>query len=170
MSESKSAKFAETIQARLTRINECLDQAEIIKAKVVELSLDTEDAAKNISDALTTAERDEMTAFLAGEVAAIQRRERVIFPDIIFDLSRWRRIRELRMLPYSEYLKSDEWRETSGRAIQRAKHHCQICGKFVESPDVHHLTYARIGCELPEDLQALCRDCHATQHNKGQQA
>ena len=35
---------------------------------------------------------------------------------------------------------------------------CQVCG--AEASDVHHLTYARIYQELPEDLISLCRRCH----------
>jgi 5-methylcytosine-specific restriction endonuclease McrA len=59
--------------------------------------------------------------------------------------------------------------------LRRAKGHCEECGG-VAPLELHHLTYlsqqpadqykfpkyARpiFGLERPEDLQALCRDCH----------
>ena len=41
---------------------------------------------------------------------------------------------------------------------------CRACG--ATTVDLHHKTYERLGCELLSDLQALCRDCHATAHGK----
>ena len=32
--------------------------------------------------------------------------------------------------------------------------------------DVHHKTYARLGCEAPEDLEVLCRACHDERHTR----
>jgi hypothetical protein len=40
---------------------------------------------------------------------------------------------------------------------------CKRCGvtKFLH---VHHKTYANLGNEEPEDLEILCKDCHAEEH------
>jgi hypothetical protein len=32
--------------------------------------------------------------------------------------------------------------------------------------DVHHRSYARLGAELPADLEVLCRPCHGAEHGK----
>ena len=53
--------------------------------------------------------------------------------------------------------------------LERAAEHCECCGRFFSSHapglELHHLTYDRAyGEELPDDLMALCRDCHQGQH------
>lgn len=55
--------------------------------------------------------------------------------------------------------------------LMRANEHCERCGKFVYAGTVpaqlelHHRTYERAyGRELPEDLLALCRNCHRIMH------
>ena len=40
---------------------------------------------------------------------------------------------------------------------------CEKCGKR-RATEVHHLTYLRVFNELPSDLMALCRQCHAEVH------
>ena len=89
-----------------------------------------------------------------------------------------------------EYLKSNEWKckrdavmqramqsfmpaspvirrtvDRSGRVIKSiAQEHRPICendGCTNDATQVHHLTYDRIGKEHLDDLQALCRKCHA---------
>lgn len=72
-------------------------------------------------------------------------------------------------IPYVEYLRSEHWRERRKGAMERAGHRCQVCNS--SGPlDVHHRTYARRGCELPEDLTVLCRKCHETFHKNGRLA
>jgi 5-methylcytosine-specific restriction endonuclease McrA len=64
---------------------------------------------------------------------------------------------------YHEHLVSLDWQVIRANALQRAGYRCERCG----SPwglQVHHLTYERLGNELPEDLVCLCRDCHRTLH------
>ncbi len=73
------------------------------------------------------------------------------------------RLQALRALPYKLYLQTPEWLSTRNRALQRAKYHCERC----DAPrdlQVHHLSYARLGAELDEDLQVLCRGCHLGHH------
>ena len=57
----------------------------------------------------------------------------------------------------------------------RAKGHCEECGSR-QPLELHHRTYRRsihdpadeddtiFGYETPEDLDALCRDCHHRRH------
>ena len=76
----------------------------------------------------------------------------------------------LRAIPYAQYLDSAAWRATRDDALARGNYTCAGCGQW--SPDgsglqVHHLTYARRGHEMPEDLQVLCRPCHERAHGIG---
>lgn len=64
---------------------------------------------------------------------------------------------------YAEYLQTPHWRRTRNRALMRAGYACEDCGKRA-GLQVHHLTYARIGAELPADLCVLCDDCHSDAH------
>jgi 5-methylcytosine-specific restriction endonuclease McrA len=60
--------------------------------------------------------------------------------------------------------------ETRVAVLERANEHCEYCGRFIASGfgtclELHHLTYeCAYGSELPEDLTALCRDCHQQAH------
>lgn len=71
---------------------------------------------------------------------------------------------ELRTMPYSHYLLTHHWRRTRNEALSRAKHACQLCN-YDRTLNVHHRTYERRGCELPEDLTVLCKACHEKFHN-----
>lgn len=81
------------------------------------------------------------------------------------------------------YLCSQHWIDTREAAKARVGYRCQVCRVFgpnatcgvrlpweeqmmTEAPqlDVHHVTYARLGQELPEDLEVLCRSCHDKRH------
>lgn len=65
---------------------------------------------------------------------------------------------------YQAYLSSKHWREFRELALNHYGHSCKKCGVEVKSPDVHHLTYERRGCELLEDVTILCRKCHREEH------
>lgn len=78
---------------------------------------------------------------------------------------------------YSRYLKSPEWQERRALAITRTNGKCQDCldeggwrggaSNEVSVPyaeQVHHLTYDRVGRELPGDLVALCERYHNARH------
>lgn len=60
--------------------------------------------------------------------------------------------------------------ETRVAVLERADEHCEHCGElfpteFTPCLELHHLTYDRAyGHELPDDLMALCRDCHQRMH------
>jgi hypothetical protein len=64
---------------------------------------------------------------------------------------------------YLAYLKSKEWLAKREQVIQRCGGLCERCGKYLVD-NVHHLTYERIFNEPLEDLQGLCRPCHAFLH------
>lgn len=68
-----------------------------------------------------------------------------------------------RSMPYVEYLKTKWWRNKRKQRLEAADHRCERCGK-VKQLQVHHKTYARIGCEKHEDLEVLCRACHQAAH------
>lgn len=65
---------------------------------------------------------------------------------------------------YDDYLQSPYWRlHVRRQALERSYGYCQQClGEF--NLEVHHLTYDRLGCELPEDLAVLCASCHSRLH------
>jgi 5-methylcytosine-specific restriction endonuclease McrA len=57
--------------------------------------------------------------------------------------------------------------ETRMAVLERADDHCEGCGRPLSSfnSQLHHVTYCRAyGDELPEDLMALCDDCHKAEH------
>jgi 5-methylcytosine-specific restriction endonuclease McrA len=64
---------------------------------------------------------------------------------------------------YSYYLESEEWRLKSRETIAAAGGICTYCNK-APAVQAHHITYDRVGEELPEDLRAICLDCHREQH------
>lgn len=63
----------------------------------------------------------------------------------------------------ANYLKTRHWQETRERVIARAGGRCEECGS-PHGLEVHHKTYARLGDERPNDLEVLCRYCHAERH------
>ena len=68
----------------------------------------------------------------------------------------------LRGMPYREYLKTEWWNGVRLRAFKRYRGQC-LCGK--DARDGHHAEYSRKGFEWPEDVIALCRDCHTAWHS-----
>jgi hypothetical protein len=66
---------------------------------------------------------------------------------------------------YKAYLNSKEWKTLRKSLIEERGGYCERCGSKDKSFHIHHLTYDRIGQELPEDLQVLCKDCHKNEHD-----
>jgi hypothetical protein len=64
---------------------------------------------------------------------------------------------------YVAYLKSAEWLVKRAQVLHRAGGRCERC-HGAEAVEVHHLTYERVGDELPGDLIALCAPCHRRAH------
>lgn len=62
---------------------------------------------------------------------------------------------------YRAYLQSDVWKEKRRQVLDRANGKCEKCGVILLDPDVHHLTYDRVGGnERLDDLMVLCFPCH----------
>lgn len=66
-------------------------------------------------------------------------------------------------MPYAQYLQTGHWRTVRDRALRRAGFRCSKCSTKRDL-QVHHLTYARRGAELDDDLEVLCRGCHLGLH------
>lgn len=64
---------------------------------------------------------------------------------------------------YQDYLKTEHWQTTRKATLADRNYKCEKCGKR-GLLHVHHLTYKRLGDELPEDLQVLCPECHRGEH------
>lgn len=68
---------------------------------------------------------------------------------------------------YNAYLNSPEWRDSRRRCLARSQGKCEMCGRPLPVNrgrcrfELHHLTYARFGHELPEDLLVVDEACHA---------
>jgi hypothetical protein len=73
------------------------------------------------------------------------------------------RLRELRAMPYEEYLATSEWRTRRDRALSRGGWRCALCAAK-NRLQVHHNCYDNIGDERDEDLTVLCDDCHERHH------
>ncbi len=81
--------------------------------------------------------------------------------------ARQKRLRELKTMPYSEYLMTPEWDERRRRHLRSAGYRCQVCNATNTRLNVHHRTYATIGEERYVDLLVLCEDCHRIFHKEG---
>jgi hypothetical protein len=66
---------------------------------------------------------------------------------------------------YTAYINSDYWREKRRGVLLARGRKCERCSKTTGVIHVHHLTYQRLGRELPEDLKVLCEACHYWIHN-----
>jgi 5-methylcytosine-specific restriction endonuclease McrA len=63
---------------------------------------------------------------------------------------------------YECYLSSRAWRRVRNGALMRAGLHCERCDKggLLIGLEVHHRTYAHLGDERADELEALCAECH----------
>ncbi|MEP0149979.1 MAG: hypothetical protein ABJE71_07505 [Nitratireductor sp.] len=89
-----------------------------------------------------------------------------------FDAERERRaarVRDLRSMPYRDYLNTPEWQDRRKRALRSAGFKCQTCSGGGQL-HVHHRTYARRGDEWNKDLIVLCAACHQLFHDNGRLA
>lgn len=74
-------------------------------------------------------------------------------------------IRQLRSMPYPEYLQSAWWQFRREQTLKSDGYRCRLCNS-ASTLNVHHRTYERRGEEQDSDLITLCRGCHAKFHNK----
>jgi 5-methylcytosine-specific restriction endonuclease McrA len=74
------------------------------------------------------------------------------------------RLAELGAMPYRDYLRTPEWRQTRAAALERADRRCSLDRTHSDQLEVHHNAYDRLGAELPSDLVVLCQACHRLHH------
>lgn len=75
------------------------------------------------------------------------------------------RARELRTMPYADYLQSPEWRLRRNARLRAVGFRCEQCHE-PKGLQVHHVTYERRGQEWDTDLEVLCADCHEGIHRQ----
>ena len=66
---------------------------------------------------------------------------------------------------YSNYLKTEKWKNKRNAILLRDKYICQGCLR-PNANEVHHLTYDNVTDELAFQLISLCSDCHNRVHEK----
>lgn len=64
---------------------------------------------------------------------------------------------------YKRFLQTKRWK-TKRNGVVKERKVCEVCGSAIDF-NVHHKTYFRLGDELDQDLQLLCRTCHETKHH-----
>ena len=70
---------------------------------------------------------------------------------------------------YSAYLASPHWQAKRREALEHYGARCSKCQATDRILQVHHKTYRRLGAELLEDLEVLCKVCHRKVHGAEQQ-
>ena len=76
------------------------------------------------------------------------------------------RLKELKEMPYKDYLNTSEWKAKRKKALKSADYKCQLCHADNVELNVHHNNYERRGEEKSDDLIVLCKKCHAKHHDK----
>lgn len=71
--------------------------------------------------------------------------------------------RRKRWVKYSDYLESKHWLARRKQKLQSSKYTCERCGSK-RRLEVHHKHYRTLWQEKNSDLEVLCRNCHALQH------
>ena len=61
---------------------------------------------------------------------------------------------------YSDYLKSDHWRELKSRKLKKR---CAVCGS-TKNIEHHHLFYRKLYDVEASDIRVLCHRCHSLTH------
>jgi len=74
------------------------------------------------------------------------------------------RLRQLKTMPYKDYLQTDEWKARRTAYLKTVGYRCEVCNTNDKTLNIHHRTYKRRGNEWNKDLIALCHDCHGIFH------
>ncbi len=78
------------------------------------------------------------------------------------------RLKLLGFSTYFDYLQSDHWRAFKASWVPRRTRNkrpvCEFCLAGHRRLDFHHITYKRLGCELPKDVVLICSRCHSRVH------
>ena len=77
------------------------------------------------------------------------------------------RLEKFGFASYSDYLRSDHWRDLKHRfyASKLYHGHCDVCFRSLPL-EIHHKSYKRLGAERLHDLIAVCRGCHEATHER----
>lgn len=76
-------------------------------------------------------------------------------------------VKSNRQSAYYDYLQSDHWTQLREKILERDNRACVVCGRN-NNLQVHHKVYRpRLEDAALEDLETLCRTCHAQQHGIG---
>ena len=67
---------------------------------------------------------------------------------------------------YNAYISSPEWRARRLAKLEDANERCERCLCRPDRLEVHHKTYKNWRNEPPEDLEALCEECHEAEHDR----
>ena len=67
---------------------------------------------------------------------------------------------------YQDYIASEKWLTFATDAKVATGGRCQGCDRKTWNLQVHHLTYERLGNELPSDVWVVCAACHLKFHPK----
>lgn len=73
-------------------------------------------------------------------------------------------------IDYDKYLNSKHWKRIRTKIIKRADYHCQLCGTYRGTFNVHHNRYydnkgnSILFHEKPSDLIYVCSKCHSVIH------
>lgn len=67
---------------------------------------------------------------------------------------------------YEAHIRSAKWKNMRRDLFRMRGKKCEECGKISPNLEVHHLTYDRLGNELPRDLKIVCRQCHVEEDKK----
>jgi hypothetical protein len=70
-------------------------------------------------------------------------------------------VHKLGFRSYSAYLQSSHWHDFKKWVKQKQ---CFCCSARAVPLQVHHITYERIGDELPKDVVTVCDKCHEVIH------
>jgi hypothetical protein len=68
-----------------------------------------------------------------------------------------------RPVNYDSYIRSVQWKRVRGEYLKRVGWKCERCYTR-QARYLHHLTYVNLGHEEPNDLMALCYECHESMH------
>lgn len=65
---------------------------------------------------------------------------------------------------YEAYINSPKWKMFRRGVIKVRGNKCEDCSIPGPGLHLHHLTYERLGNEIPEDVTLLCEPCHQERH------
>ena len=68
---------------------------------------------------------------------------------------------------YKAYLNSVWWKYRRLNFGTKYRQQCGVCQDECVRPNLHHLSYQRVGAELDKDLVWLCEACHHAVHTEG---